>query len=98
MASTNKTPPPVAPRISEDESIGEWIALHKTPLSWGALALLVLLGGGWFYQRSQALKQEKAEKAYYQAREEAAAGNNQLASADLKKMADRYAGTRAGTQ
>jgi tetratricopeptide (TPR) repeat protein len=98
MASTNKTPAPLLPRVNDDESIGEWIALHKTAVAWGALALLVLLGGGWFYQRSQSLKEERAEKAYYLAREEAAAGNNQLAKADLKKMADRYSGTRAGTQ
>jgi predicted negative regulator of RcsB-dependent stress response len=85
-------------RVNDNESIGDWIALHKTALSWGALALAVIIGGGWFYERSQALKSERAEKAYYQARQEAALGNTALASADLKKMADRYAGTAASTE
>lgn len=85
-------------RADDDESIGEWIALHKTALSWGALALAVIIGGGWFYERSQALKSERAEKAYYQGRQEAAVGNTALATSDLKKMADRYPGTAAGTQ
>jgi predicted negative regulator of RcsB-dependent stress response len=85
-------------RVDDDESIGEWIVLHKTPLSWGALALAVIIGGGWFYERSQALKSDRAEKAYYQARQESALGNTALATADLKKMADRYAGTVAGTE
>ena len=84
MPPTNKTSAPITARSNDDESLGEWVALHKTPLSWGLLALVVLLGGGWFYQRSQALKSERAEKAYYQGAEEAGAGNNQLAIADLK--------------
>lgn len=97
MAAKDKTLPPVM-RVDDNESIGEWIALHKTALGWGALALAVIVGGGWFYERSQALKSERADKAYYQARQEAALGNTALATADLKKMADRYAGTVAGAE
>lgn len=98
MTPTIKTAPPVTPRFADDDSMGEWIALHKTTVSWLLLALAAVLGGGWFYQRSQILKGERAEKAYYQARQEAAAGNSALAIADLKKMAVRYSGTSAGTQ
>lgn len=97
---TPRTQPtgPINPRIADDESIGEWIALHKNALGIGAVALVVLIGGGWFYERSQGIKAERAEKAYYQGRQEAAAGNVALATSDLKKTADRYSGTRAGTQ
>jgi hypothetical protein len=98
MTPKNPNLPPAGPRIADEDSVGEWIALHKTTLGWGALALVVALGGAWFYQRSQTLKAERAEKAYYQARQEAAVGNSALATADLKKMAERYAGTRAGVQ
>jgi predicted negative regulator of RcsB-dependent stress response len=94
MTAKNSTLPPVV-RLDDEDSLGEWISLHRVALGWGVLALAVIVGGGWFYERSQALKAERAEKAYYQARQEADLGNAALASADLKKMADRYAGTRA---
>ncbi len=95
MSPVNRNAP-VAARTAHEESLGEWLALHKTSLGWGALALVVLVGGGWFYERSQDLKAARAEKAYYQARQEAAAGNSALAASDLSKMAERYSGTRSG--
>jgi predicted negative regulator of RcsB-dependent stress response len=97
MASRNQNAP-VVPRLADDDSIGDWIVLHKTTLGWAALAVAVIVGGGWFYERSQALKAERAEKAYYSARQEAALGNAALAAADLKKLAERYPKTRAGIQ
>ncbi len=98
MTSRNQPSVPVTPRIADEESIGDWVAFHKNALGIGAVALAILVGGGWFYERSQGIKAERAEKAYYQGRQEAAAGNVALASSDLKKAADRYSGTRAGTQ
>ncbi|MDQ6718040.1 MAG: tetratricopeptide repeat protein [Gemmatimonadota bacterium] len=89
---------PLTPRIADEESIGEWFALHKNTLAATAVALAILVGGAWFYERSQGIKAERAEKAYYQGRQEAAAGNVALATSDLKKAADRYSGTRAGTE
>lgn len=97
MASKNQNAPAV-PRIADEDSIGEWIALHKTVLGWAALAVALVVGGGWFYERSQALKTGRAEKAYYSARQEAAMGNAALATADFKKLAERYPKTRAGIQ
>lgn len=94
MTPKKQTAAPVV-RLNDEDSIGEWISLHRAQLGWGALALAVVMGGGWYYHRSQALKAERAEKAYYQARQEAALGNSALAAADLRKMAERYAGTRA---
>jgi predicted negative regulator of RcsB-dependent stress response len=57
-----------------------------------------MVGGLWFFQRSRALRQQNAEKAYFQARQAAVAGNLPLAVSDLKKVVTRYQGTRAGTQ
>ena len=83
---------------SDDESIGDWLILHKRAVGWAAIAVAVILGGCWFYQRSQSIKAQRAESAYFQARQAAAAGNLPLAVSDLQKVVTRYEGTPAGTQ
>jgi predicted negative regulator of RcsB-dependent stress response len=83
---------------SSEESLGDWMLLHKRELLWSLLALAVIVGGFWFYQRSQSIKSQRAESAYFQARQSAAAGNLPLAVSDLRKVVARYEGTRAGTQ
>jgi tetratricopeptide (TPR) repeat protein len=83
---------------SGDESFGDWLILHKREVTWAVLALAAILGGFWFYERSQALKSQRAESAYFQARQSAAAGNLPLAVLDLQKVIVRYEGTRAGSQ
>ena len=97
MAPKDQTAP-FTPRLADEDSFLEWMALHKTALGWAALAVVVAVGGGWFYERSESLKAERAEKAYYQAREEAAVGNSALAMSDLKKLVTRYPKTPAGIQ
>jgi tetratricopeptide (TPR) repeat protein len=72
--------------------------LHKRAVTWAAVVVAVILGGFWFYQRSQSIKGQRAESAYFQARQSAAAGNLPLAVSDLQKVVVRYEGTRAGTQ
>jgi len=83
---------------SDDESIGDWLLLHKREVTWAVIALAAILAGFWFYQRSQSIKAQRAENAYFQARQSAAAGNLPLAVSDLQKVVLRYEGTRAGTQ
>ncbi len=90
---------PVSPyRKDAEDSFTEWVSLNRNALMWGAVIVAIAVGGLWFYRRSQELKASRAEAAYYQARREAAAGNAQLAESDLRKTADRYAGTAGGTQ
>jgi tetratricopeptide (TPR) repeat protein len=72
--------------------------LHKRAVSWAVIALAIVVLGYWYYQRSQALKAQRAETAYYQARQSATAGNLPLAVSDLQKVATRYEGTPAGAQ
>jgi len=72
--------------------------LHRREVTWAVVALAIIVGGGWFYERSQSLKAQRAEAAYFQARQSAAAGNLPLAVSDLGKVATRYEGTSAGTQ
>jgi predicted negative regulator of RcsB-dependent stress response len=83
---------------ADEESFSEWLMLHKRAVSWGVIALAIVVLGYWYYQRSQALKAQRAETAYYQARQSASAGNLPLAVSDLQKVATRYEGTRAGAQ
>ncbi|HMJ19576.1 MAG TPA: tetratricopeptide repeat protein [Gemmatimonadaceae bacterium] len=83
---------------SDQESMGDWVLLHKRSVTWAVLALAAIVAGFWFYQRSQSIKAQRAESAYFQARQSAAAGNLPLAISDLQKVVTRYEGTRAGTQ
>ena len=72
--------------------------LHRRGVSWALIVLAIAVLGYWYYERSEALKAQRAENAYLQARQSAAAGNLPLAISDLQKVATRYEGTRAGTQ
>ena len=83
---------------TDEESFSEWFMLHKREVSWAVLIVAIAVLGYWYYERSQALKAQRAETAYFQARQSAAAGNLPLAISDLQKVAARYEGTRAGTQ
>ena len=83
---------------ADDESLTEWVMLHKRGVTWAVIALAIVVGGYWFYQRSQSIKAQRAETAYFQARQSAAAGDLPKAVSDLQKVVNRYEGTRAGAQ
>ena len=83
---------------ADEESFTEWFMLHKREVSWGVIALAIVVLGYWYYERSEALKAQRGEAAYFQARQSAAAGNLPLAVSDLQKVATRYEGTSAGAQ
>jgi predicted negative regulator of RcsB-dependent stress response len=86
-----------ASRLGSDESLTDWFLQHKREASWVFLALVFIVGGLWYFQRSRSLREQHAEKAYFQARQAAAAGNLPLAVSDLKKVVTRYEGTSGGT-
>ncbi len=91
-----------APVRADDEStvdsIMGWFSLNSKQALMILGAVAIVVAGWWFYSRSQALKAEKAEKAYYAALQSIASGNAPLAVSDLKKLSVRYAGTRAAVQ
>jgi predicted negative regulator of RcsB-dependent stress response len=95
---TNPTNPARQRYGADEESISDWVLVHKRAVTWGAVALAALVAGFWFYGRSQTIKSQRAESAYFQARQSAAAGNLPLAISDLQRVVVRYEGTRAGTQ
>jgi len=83
---------------ADEESLTEWLMLHKREVGWAVAALAIVVLGIWYYERSVTLKAQHAEAQYFQARQSAAAGNLPLAESDLQKVITRYEGTRAGTQ
>jgi len=90
---------PARKQIGVDEdSLTQWLMLHKREVTWAVVALALIVAGTWFYQRSQSIKAQRAEAAYFQARQSAAAGNLPLAVSDFQKVVNRYEGTRAGAQ
>ncbi|MGH7652161.1 MAG: tetratricopeptide repeat protein [Gemmatimonadaceae bacterium] len=87
-----------ARRGTDEDSIIEWLTVHKREVTWGIVVLAVIVFGVWYYKRSQSLRAQRAETQYYQARQSAAAGNIPGAISDLQKVAARYEGTQAGTE
>jgi predicted negative regulator of RcsB-dependent stress response len=83
---------------ADEESIAEWMRDHTRELTWGLIGLAAIVGGAWFYERSQAIKSQRAETAYFQARQAVEAGNLPLGISDLQKVVTRYEGTAAGAQ
>jgi len=80
------------------ESISDWAQLHTKQITLGVVVLVAAVGGLWFYDRSQDLKSERAERAYYAAQGSIGSGNLPLAESDLMKMVTRYEGTDGARQ
>jgi predicted negative regulator of RcsB-dependent stress response len=95
---TTPNVPPQKRYGADDESLTEWLTLHKRGVTWAVIALAIVVGGYWFYARSQSIKGQRAEAAYFQARQSGAAGDLPKAVSDLQKVVNRYQGTRAGAQ
>jgi predicted negative regulator of RcsB-dependent stress response len=79
---------------AHEESMTEWFMVHKRDVTWAVIGVAVIVGGFWYYERSQALKAQRAETAYFQARQSAGG----QADSALQKVVSRYEGTNAGTQ
>lgn len=95
------TSPQISSRAGSEstlESISDWFQLHSRQVSWAIIGLVAVVGGGWFYIRSQTLKAERADRAYSSAQQSIASGNLPLAESDLRKMITRYDGTPAAMQ
>jgi predicted negative regulator of RcsB-dependent stress response len=95
---TNPIASSKARRGPDEDSITEWTILHKREVTWTIVAIALIAGGVWYYDRSRALRAQRAETQYFQARQAVAAGNLPLGVSDLQKVASRYAGTAGGTQ
>jgi predicted negative regulator of RcsB-dependent stress response len=78
--------------------LSDWFDVNSKLVTGAVIAIAVVVGGWWFYTRSQHLKAERAERAFYAAEQSMAAGNMPLAESDLRKMITRYDGTPAARQ
>ena len=95
---TNPNTEPRKRSGADEESLTEWLTLHGREVTWAVVAIAVIAGGLWFYERSQSIKAQRAENAYFSARQSISAGNLPLAVSDLQKVVTRYEGTPAGAQ
>lgn len=94
------SPKPPRPRAQSDspfDTMSEWFELYNKQITWGVVGVALVGGGIWFYSRSQALKEEKAERALMTAIQ-SIPGNMPLAESDLRKLVQRYDGTPAAFQ
>ncbi len=82
------------------EGFLDWFHINSKLVTAGAIVVLVAAGGAWYYQTAKTRKLENADKQLSLAKQSLMPGNPnmQLAESDLKKVADRYAGTTAGTE
>ena len=87
-------------RQPKAESFLDWFHINSRLVSIGAVVVLAAAGGAWYYQTAKTQKLQNADKQLLLAKQSLAPGNANLplAEADLKKVADRYAGTPAGTE
>lgn len=76
----------------------DWLELNSRSLMYGAIGLLVVAGGVWFYRQSNARQSESAFTSLGEAQTAMAAGNMALAQSDLEKLIKRYGDTSAGAQ
>lgn len=79
------------------ESFSEWFDKYNKQITYGVIGIALVIGGVWFYERSQSLKGERAERAYFAA-QQSIPGNLPLAESDLRKLITRYDGTTAANQ
>lgn len=80
------------------ESAIDWVKAHARQVGVGAIALAALAGVLWIVRNQNEGNETAASRQLVSAQRSVGAGNLPLASADLRKLADRYGSTRAGTE
>jgi predicted negative regulator of RcsB-dependent stress response len=80
------------------EGFMDWFQINSRWISVGAVVVVIALLLGWYVTRASALKNSNADKQLLLAKQSVASGNIPLAESDLKKVADRFAGTTAGAE
>src|SRR5215212_4580982 len=80
------------------ESFLDWFRINSRIVAIAAAIVAAAAFGFWFYNRSNVLKAENADRKLLAAKQSLNSGNLPLAQSDLKKVADQYAGTSAGAE
>ena len=94
---TGVVPPTRQPKA---ESFLDWFHINSRLVGVGAVVVLAALVGAWYYQTAKTRKLANADKQLLLAKQSLAPANANLplAESDLRKVADRYVGTPAGTE
>jgi predicted negative regulator of RcsB-dependent stress response len=96
--TTPNTDPTSSNKQPRAESFLDWFQINTRWIGVGAVAVLAAAFVAWYMPRAKALKNQNADKQLLAAKQSYTSGNMPLAEADLKKVADRYATTPAGTE
>src|SRR5919112_2297988 len=80
------------------ESFLDWFRINSRLVTIASVIVAAAAFGFWFYNRSNVLKAENADRKLLAAKQSLNSGNLPLAQSDLKKVADQYAGTSAGAE
>jgi predicted negative regulator of RcsB-dependent stress response len=80
------------------ESFLDWFRINTRIVAIAAAIVAAAAFGFWFYNRSNVLKAENADRQLLAAKQSLGSGNLPLAQSDLKKVADRYPKTSAGAE
>jgi predicted negative regulator of RcsB-dependent stress response len=81
---------------SRAENVFEWLDVHSREAFWALVVVIVLAGGFWFYQKSQAAQARNASVALDDAEQALNSSNLPLAQNDLERLVQRYGDTPAG--
>jgi predicted negative regulator of RcsB-dependent stress response len=95
-----ETGSPTQLRQPKAESFLDWFHVNSKLVAVGGVVVLMAAAGVWYYRTAKTQKLENADKQLLVAKQSLAQGNPNLplAESDLKKVADRYAGTPAGDE
>ena len=74
----------------------EWFEVHTREAFWGAVTVVVVAGGIWFYQKSQSAQARNAAVALDEAEQALGSGNVPLAQNGLEKLVKRWPDTPSG--
>ena len=98
MASTSRLASSSGSLDDATENFSAWLRDHSRPVAIGALAVVALAAGTFFWRNAAASKASRAEQAYFQAQAPIAQNDLPAAERELKAVADRYDGTAGGAQ
>jgi len=82
---------------ADPDSLLDTLQLYRKQITWTAVAVAVVVGGGFLWKANSARREAQGEKAFYDAMS-LASRNDPKAGDALRKAASRYDGTAGGVQ
>jgi predicted negative regulator of RcsB-dependent stress response len=96
MAKTRQVPD--LPPEDRAESLLEWARTHSRTLSIGAISVVAIAALAWLWRSAAEKKELNASRSLAEAQGVFASGNLALAQSDLRRLTERYDGTKAAIQ